>query len=98
MQSTESKGLHTEASLLSLGRFSKLLLGFFRLTTRPLCRLQVHLPLPLPRACLPRLLRAPGPGLGTGAGTGYERGEHGAGEFMGKAGRNRQAGHIAGVP
>lgn len=50
-----------------------------RFTDRPLCRLQVHLPLSLSRARLPGLQRAPGPGLGTGAGAGYERGECGPG-------------------
>lgn len=40
--------------------------------------MQVHMPLPLPRACLPGLLWAPGPGLGTCAGAGHERGERGA--------------------
>lgn len=86
MQNTASNGLHPEASLLPSGRFSELVLGFLCLTASPLCRLQVHLPLPLPRARLPRLLRTPRPGLGTGAGAGHECGERGTGELTGKAG------------
>lgn len=79
MQSLEGKGLHPLGSLPCPECFSELELGLLRLTARPLCRLQVHMPLPLPRACLPGLLRAPGPGLGTCAGAGHERGERGAG-------------------
>lgn len=59
----------------SAGHFA----GLLRLTASPLCRLQVHLPLPLPCARLPGLLRAPRPGLGPRTGKGHERGEHGVG-------------------
>lgn len=85
MQSPAVNGIHPGASLPSPGRISELAL--LRLTARLLCRLQVHLPLPLPRACLPGLLRASGPGLGTGAGAGHERGECGAGGVRARQGR-----------
>lgn len=79
MQSPAGNVLHPGASLPSLGRFPELELGLLRLIARPLCRLQIHVPLPLPRTRLPGLLRAPGPGLGTGTGAGHKRGERGAG-------------------
>lgn len=60
-----------------------------RLTASPFCRLQVHLPLPLSRARLPGLLRAPRPGLGLCTRAGHERGERGVGG--GRAGRKAGA-------
>lgn len=88
MQSLAGNGLQPGDSLPSPGRFSELELGLLRLTVRPLCRLQVHLPLPMPRARPPGLLRAPGPGMGTGAGAGHKRGEPGG---RGTYGRGRDA-------
>lgn len=59
------------------------------LTASPFRRLQVHLPLSLSRARLPRLLRAPRPGLGLCTRAGHERGERGVGK--GRAGRKAGA-------
>ena len=59
-----------------------------RLTASPFCRLQVHLPLPLSRARLLGLLRAPRPGLALATRAVYERGERGVGG--GRAGREAE--------
>lgn len=68
-----------------------------RLTASPFCRLQVHLPLPLPCARLLGLLRAPRPGLGLCTRAGHERGERGVGGGRAGGEGSRGSAEVCGV-